>query len=149
MTGIRFHPVLAALCVAAGCAWGGSAFAQFVPTPVVPGLTNVGGNAIEQRLYPGVPTGGIMTESPSQGESPVRLGSGGSVGVPAASGGLTQPAWKPPPGMLAVPSTDAVRALGGDALRGLPGPTLANPSSGSQGLFTAPSVQDPLGKLTP
>lgn len=88
-----------------------------------------------------------MTES--QDRSAVTLGSGGSIGVPASPGSLGQPAFKPPPGTIAGPLPGVARALSGDAAGSFPGSTGADPSSAVQGLYTAPSERDPLGRFTP
>ena len=124
-------PVAAILLVTA-LAWSVPAAAQFVPTPSVPAPTTGMPNSIHERLYPGIASGGILTEQTGQqGRSPVGLGSNtnGLASPPPAV--FKQPVPRPSPGLHVVPRSDG--------------------SQGSvQGLYTAPFEQGPLEqRITP
>lgn len=130
MTTMRFHAALAALCAVASATWSATAAAQFIPAPTTTGAGTGAPNAIHERLYPGIPTGGILTTE-KQGRASVQLGSGASVAPPPRASAVLQPAPEPLPSTSFVPQPGSTEP---------PGP---------QGLYTAPSEQDPLGRITP
>ena len=145
MTVKRFRPGLVALWVAAGVAWGAPAGAQFVTAPTVSGAQNGVPNSIHERLYPGVATGGILTKRESR--TPVQLGSGTDGAALPSVGAVARPTTLPLPGTQVIPQTEGARPRS-DALKGLHGSS-GDELSGVRGLFTAPSEQNPLGRVTP
>jgi hypothetical protein len=134
MTTGLFRPFLAALTILAGMAWSAPAAAQFVPAPNVPAPGTGVPNSIHERLYPGIATGGMLTEQTGQqGRSPVGLGSSANGLASPPPGAFVQPIPRPSPGMTVVPRS------GGDGSAG-----------DVQGLYTAPFEQGPLEqRITP
>jgi len=133
VTPIGLRGVLCTLFIAAGSVWSATALAQYVPTsPTTPGTTTGVPNSIHERLYPGVATGGIFTTG-QQGRTSVQFGSAtNGPAPPPASVVMQPPASGQGPGTLVMPR-----------------PGASGESQGPQGLYTAPSAQDPLGRFTP
>lgn len=133
MTPIGLRAALVALCVAAGGGWTTAALAQFVPAPTTPGVTTGVPNSIHERLYPGIATGGILSTG-QQGRSSVQFGSATNGAAP------------PPASVVMQPSSSSGQA---PSTLFVPRPGARGEPPGAQGLYTAPSEQDPLGRVTP